>query len=73
MRAGRVLYVAVIPEWQGKGIGRQLLHQALVTGNQLGWQALSIGPVPTTAPAVAFLERRGAYACQSYRLYQRDL
>lgn len=73
MREGRVLYAAVTPERQGQGIGCQLLGQALVTGHQLGWQTLSIGPVPATAPATAFLERFGARPRQTYRLYQRDL
>jgi GNAT superfamily N-acetyltransferase len=73
LQAGRLFYAAVIPEWQERGIGRQLLHQSLVTGHRLRWRTLSIGPVPTTTPAAAFLESRGAHPRQTYRLYQRDL
>jgi len=73
LRGGRLLYAAVSPHWQGQGIGRQLLRHALVTGHQLGWRTLSILPVPTSAPAAAFLERHGASPRQTYRLYQMDL
>jgi len=73
LRAGRLFYGAVAPEWQGQGVGGQLLGQALVTGQRLGWERLSIGPLPTTAPAATFLEHHGAHPRQTYRLYQRDL
>jgi GNAT superfamily N-acetyltransferase len=73
LRQGRVLYGGVLPEWQGQGVGRQLLHQALVTGHQLSWQRLRIGPLPDTAPAGAFLERHGARPRQTYRIYEGDL
>jgi hypothetical protein len=45
----------------------------MVTGHRLGWRTLSIGPLPTTTPAAAFLERHDASSRQTYRLYQRDL
>lgn len=70
---GRLLFGAVLPEWRGRGIGRQLLHQALATGRDEGWQTLSIGPLPSTAPACAFLEHYGAQRRQTYVLYQGDL
>jgi GNAT superfamily N-acetyltransferase len=73
VRQGRVLFGAVLPEWQGQGIGRQLLHHALVTGYNQGWQSVSIGPVPGRAPACAFLEHHGARSQQTYWLYQQDL
>ncbi len=73
LRGGRLFYGAVSPEWQGQGIGGQLLHQALVTGHDLGWRTLSIDPVPDNAPARAFLERLDAHPRQTYRIYQREL
>lgn len=73
VRQGRLLFGAVLPEWRGQGIGRQLLHQALVTGHHLGWRTLSIGPLPRAAAACAFLEGSGARPGQTYLLYQRDL
>jgi len=73
LQGGRLLYAAVSPPWQGQGLGRQLLRHALATGHQLGWRTLSIGPVPTTAPAAAFLERHGASPRQTYRLYRVNL
>jgi GNAT superfamily N-acetyltransferase len=72
-RQGRLLYGAVLPLWQGQGIGRQLLLQALVTARQRGWQSLSIGPLPAAAPACAWLESQGARPRQTYLLYQKDL
>lgn len=73
VRQGRLLYGGVSPQWQGQGIGRQLLHQALMTGRDQGWQSLSIGPLPGTAPACTFLEHHGARPRQTYLLYQREL
>jgi len=73
LRAGRLFYAAVSPQWQVQGIGGQLLAQALATGHQLGWRTLSIGPVPSTTLATAFLERHGASPRQTYRLYQVNL
>jgi GNAT superfamily N-acetyltransferase len=73
VRHGRVLYGAVLPEWQGQGIGRQLLHQALLTAHQQGWHSLTFGPFPTMAPVVKFLKRHGAEPRQSYLLYQQEL
>jgi GNAT superfamily N-acetyltransferase len=68
-----VLFAAVLPQWQGQGIGRQLLHQAILTAHQQGWQNLSIGPLPGTSPGSKFLEHQGAQARQTYLLYQGDL
>jgi GNAT superfamily N-acetyltransferase len=73
LREGRLFYGGVSPEWQGQGIGGQLLHQTLVTGQHLGWERLSIGPVPDNAPAKAFLECLDAHPSQTYRIYQREL
>jgi GNAT superfamily N-acetyltransferase len=73
LRQGRIFYGAVLSQWQGQGIGHQLLHQALSAGHHLGWQRLSIGPVSDQAPACTFLERQGARPRQTYRLYQREL
>ncbi|MBN1993939.1 MAG: GNAT family N-acetyltransferase [Anaerolineae bacterium] len=70
---GRVLYGAVLPNWQGRGIGRQLLHQALQTAHQQGWQSLTFGPFPTAALGGKFLKRYGVQPGQSYMLYQYEL
>jgi ribosomal protein S18 acetylase RimI-like enzyme len=73
IRRGRILYAGVLPAWQGQGIGRQLFHQAMLSGQQQGWQSLSMGPLPGTAPGSRFLERLGAKPGQTYFLYQGDL
>lgn len=73
VRQGRILFGAVLPRWQGQGIGRQLLHQAVTTARQQGWESLSIGPLPGTSSTGKFLEHFGAEPRQSYQLYHRDL
>ena len=73
VRQGRVLFAGVLPDYRRQGIGRQLLHRALVEAIERGWDSLSIGPLPTTAPGARFLARMGAEARQTYILYQRDL
>lgn len=73
VRQGRLLFGAVSPRWQGQGIGRQLLHQALLTARDQGWRSLNVGPLPDGLPACAFLERHGARPRQTYLLYQREL
>jgi len=72
-RQGRVLFAGVLPAWRKQGIGRQLLHQAMLTAQQQGWRRLSIGPLPGTAPGSRFLEHCGAQARQSYLIYQQEL
>jgi ribosomal protein S18 acetylase RimI-like enzyme len=72
-RQGRLLYGGVLPQWRRQGIGRQLLHQAIVTSQAQGWQRVSIGPLPTAAVANGFLEGHGARPHQTYLLYRKDL
>lgn len=72
-KAGRILYLAVLPEWQGRGVGRRLLKKAFTVRQKRGWTTLSVGPVPATEPAGQFLVRFGAEAKQAYRLYEWDL
>jgi GNAT superfamily N-acetyltransferase len=73
VRYGRVLYLAVLSDWRKRGIGSQLWRRAMLTAKEQGWQSLSIGPLPGTAPGVKFLENRGAQPRQTYFLYQKDL
>jgi GNAT superfamily N-acetyltransferase len=69
-RQGRILLAGVVPEWRGRGIGQQLLHQARVTAHQQGWQSLTVGPLPATGPAPKFLKQQGAEPRQTYLLYE---
>lgn len=73
VQEGRLLFGGVLPAWRGQGIGHQLWQQALTIARDRGWQRLTIGPVPTRAPARAFLERQGASPARSYLLYQRPM
>ena len=67
--AGRLLYGAVLPAWQGRGIGTLLWQQVLTTARQQGWQSLTVGPLLPDQPGVAFLQRRGAQPQQRYLTY----
>lgn len=69
VQAGRLLYGAVAPAWRGRGIGRLLWQQALLSAQQQGWQRLSVGPVLTDRAGATFLEHRGALAQQRYTIY----
>lgn len=70
---GRILYAAVLSDWQRQGIGRQLLGQALLSAQQRSWQHLTVGPVSAIGSAAKFLDQSGAEARQTYLLYQLDL
>jgi GNAT superfamily N-acetyltransferase len=73
VRAGRLLYGAVLPAWRGQGIGRRLWQQALSVAYAQRWRTLTIGPVVDATPAARFLVQAGAKAHQLYRLYGSEL
>ena len=54
------------PAWRGQGIGLQLWRQALDQARQMGWQAITCGPVVIGSEAAAFLARQGAHSQQRY-------
>lgn len=72
-RAGRILWLGVVPKWRGQGIGRQLWEHAASVAAQMGWQELTIGPLPADHSAREFLVSRGASAAQRIVLYEIDL
>lgn len=72
-RQGRLLFMAVLPEYRRRGIGSQLLRQALSAAGEQGWQRLTIGPIPSAGPANKFLQHHGAAPRQTYLLYQQNL
>jgi GNAT superfamily N-acetyltransferase len=69
---GRVLFGGVLPAWRRRGIGRQLLNQALAAAHALGWNHLHVGPIPTAAAAVDFIQAHGAQAERTYRIFRWD-
>ncbi len=74
-RAGRVIFGAVLPEWRGQGIGRQLWQRTLRDARERGWETLTLGPIwqPREGPSpVAELLGPAAEARQTYRLYERS-
>jgi GNAT superfamily N-acetyltransferase len=74
VHAGRLLLGAVMPQWQGQGIGGQLWQHTLSVARQCGWRRLTAGPLPSSAgPALRFLQKRGARAGANYLLYGFDL
>jgi GNAT superfamily N-acetyltransferase len=66
---GRVLLGTVAPQWQGRGVGRQLWRQALAHAQQMGWEKLTCGPLEAGSEGAAFLARQGARAQQRYVTY----
>jgi ribosomal protein S18 acetylase RimI-like enzyme len=67
---GRLLFGAVAPEIRRRGIGRQLLSQALVYAASVGWCELSCGPFANPSPAVTCLQAAGASIEQCYVLFE---
>lgn len=71
--SGRLLFGGVLPEWRRKGIGTQLLNRAIRSAVELNWESLSIGPIPESSDAAAFLTHHHATPLQTYTLYERAL
>lgn len=67
---GRLLFGAVAPEMRRRGIGRQLLSQALRYAVSVGWRELSCGPFANPSPAVTCLQAAGASIEQRYELFE---
>lgn len=72
-RDGRLLFGAVLPRFQGRGIGRQLWAHVNRVAAAAGWRTLSIGPVDVDSSAARFLQHMGAAARQAYALYEAEL
>jgi GNAT superfamily N-acetyltransferase len=65
---GKVVFGGVHPDWRGRGIGRQLIHQTLITAKDQGWRRVSIGPLSNKNGEI--LEHMGARPLQVYSLYK---
>lgn len=72
VRQGRLLFGGVLPEWRGRGIGRQLWHMALLVAHKQEWKTVTIGPVDETSAAGAFLGHQDAIQQQSYSLLEHS-
>lgn len=72
-RKGRLLFGAVLPKFQGRGMGRQLWAQVNRVAVAAGWRTLTIGPVDAESSAAQFLQHMGASAHQGYALYEAEL
>ena len=72
-RSVRVLFMGVDPDFQRRGIGRQLWQQMLAAGPVNGWQSVTVGPLPSTAGAgLGFLTALGLSSRESYLLHRYD-
>ena len=69
-KRGRLLFGAVLPQWRKQGIGRQLLHATLIHARKQGWETITAGPLPATAPAVYSLTSWKATPRQTYHHYR---
>lgn len=72
VKAGRTLFGGVAPAYRRRGIGRQLWQQALRHSYESGWERLSIGPLPSTAPASNFLQAQGVEPQRTYLLHRYE-
>ncbi|MCS6827452.1 MAG: GNAT family N-acetyltransferase [Caldilinea sp.] len=69
---GRLLFGGVDPARRRRGVGRQLLRQALRFAAAAGWRTLVCGPFVASSPAVTCLQRAGAQIEQRYELFELD-
>lgn len=53
--------------FRGKGIGKELLHEALLLTQELGYQKLRLDTVGTMKSAIAVYEAAGFYEIEPYR------
>jgi GNAT superfamily N-acetyltransferase len=72
VKAGRLLFGGVLANFRRQGIGHQLWQQALRTAVEMDWLTLSVGPIPSTAPANSFLDSVGVKAQRSYLLHRYE-
>ena len=70
---GRLLFGAVLPEWRGQGIGRQLFQLAMHIGRGQGWRWLILGPSKDDSPAAHLLQSHHAQQFGTLQLLQRSL
>ena len=72
-RSVRILFMGVDPDYQRRGIGRQLWQQMLAAGPVDGWQSVTVGPLPSTARAgLGFLAALGLTGRETYLLHRYD-
>jgi GNAT superfamily N-acetyltransferase len=70
---GRLLLGGVLPQYRRQGWGTRLLQRSLSEAKRLGWESLSVGPVPTSSAAAHMLEACGASAEQRYQTFSARL
>jgi len=51
--------IAVAPEWQGKGVGKALLEQAVEAARALGYKILEVGTGNSSIRQIEFYQRGG--------------
>lgn len=73
VRAGRLLFGAVLPAHRNQGLGRFLWDTALDMAREQGWQRLSVGPVSAISSVSDRLTGWGAQPCAHYMLHQLEL
>lgn len=57
----------VKPEFQGKGLGSKLLHNAVFTAQELGYQKMRLDTLPSMKHAIALYSKFGFYPIDPYR------
>jgi GNAT superfamily N-acetyltransferase len=69
---GRLLFGGVLPTHRRRGIGRALWQRLVQHGHGQGWQRIWIGPLPSTAAGIPFLNAQGAVAERTYLLHRYE-
>lgn len=60
-QVGYIPFLYLMPRWQGKGVGIQLIGQAVSTYRAMGRRCLQLRCAPGNAPAQRFYQRCGFY------------
>jgi hypothetical protein len=60
------MHIDLLPEWQGKGWGRQLIEKFFASAKAEGCEGVWIGVAGDNSKVVAFYEKMG------YRLWERE-
>ena len=69
---GHVTQVCAAPEWQGRGVGYELMRRSAESFRAAGFTGLSLTVTSANHPAVALYERMGFRTLQEFSAYAWD-
>ena len=71
--AGHIVQVSVLPEYQGRGIGRRLLMESLMEFEEGGFDTVSLVVTESNSSAVHLYNSFGFERIHDYRVYSREM